>query len=43
MVNRGAIVKVFFNSTKASRAFVVMANAVFDFFVRSISSAVIRK
>jgi len=43
MINRGAIVKVFFNSTKASRAFVVIANTEFDFFIRSISGAAIRE
>ena len=43
IVNRGAVVNVFFSSAKASRAFVIMANAVSDFFVRSMSGAAIRK
>jgi len=36
-------VKVFFSSAKASRAFVVIANAVFDFFIRFVSGTVIYK
>ena len=43
IVNRSTVVKVFFNSTKASRAFVIIANAVSDFFIRSISSTAIRE
>jgi len=43
IVNRGAVVNVFFSSAKASRAFVIMANAVSNFFVRSVSGIAIRE